>query len=52
MARGGLLSWVVSLGATVASTYALDAFAAAVGTFAVASGLLARVAMPGLVVPR
>ncbi|MGW4947530.1 hypothetical protein ACWEOZ_38770 [Actinoplanes sp. NPDC004185] len=48
MARAGLLSWVVSLGATVASTYALDAFAAAVGTAAAASGLLARVAMPGL----
>ncbi|MEU8234225.1 hypothetical protein AB0C12_31955 [Actinoplanes sp. NPDC048967] len=48
MARGGLLSWVVSLGATVASTYALDAFAAAVGTAAVTSGLLTPIGTPGL----
>jgi len=49
MARGGLLSWVVSLGATVASTYALDAFAAVAGAAAVASGLLTPVGTPGLV---
>jgi hypothetical protein len=49
MARAGLLSWVVSLGATVASTYALDAFAAAVGTAAVAADLLTPVGTPALV---
>ena len=37
----GLRSWVVSVAATVASNYALDAWAAAAGLTLVASGLLA-----------
>jgi hypothetical protein len=37
----GLRNWTVSLAATVASNYALDAFAAAAGVALVASGLIA-----------
>ncbi|GAA3389451.1 hypothetical protein GCM10020369_39620 [Cryptosporangium minutisporangium] len=39
--RAGLLRWVISLVATAASTYALDAVATAAGIALVASGLLA-----------
>lgn len=49
MARRGLISWAVSIGATVVSTYALDAFATAVGAGLVASGLLAGLSVPGAV---
>jgi hypothetical protein len=42
-AAGGLRTWAVSLGATAASTYALDACAAAAGLLLVASGLLGGV---------
>jgi hypothetical protein len=50
MARGGVISWAVSLGATVASTYVLDAVAAAAGAALVASGLVAGIGGPALVV--
>ncbi|MFI7542046.1 guanitoxin biosynthesis pre-guanitoxin forming N-methyltransferase GntF [Actinoplanes sp. NPDC049599] len=48
-ARRGLVRWAVSLGATVASTYALDAVAAATGAALVAAGLFAGLGRPGLV---
>ena len=35
-------SWLVSIAATIASTYALDAFAAVAGAALVASGLRAN----------
>jgi len=41
MTGRGWTRWAVSLAATVASTYALDAFAGAAGAVLVASGLLA-----------
>jgi hypothetical protein len=46
MARSGLLRWSISLAATAASTYALDAFAAAAGALLVASGLAGGLAQP------
>ena len=49
MARRGLLRWAVSLTATVASTYALDAFAAVAGAGLVAARIFAGVGTPGLV---
>jgi hypothetical protein len=49
MAHRGLISWTVSLGATVVSTYALDASAAAAGTVLVASEWCAGLGRPGLV---
>jgi hypothetical protein len=39
--RGSMTAWAVSLAATAASTYALDAFAAVTGAGLVASGVLA-----------
>src|SRR5690349_12447467 len=50
MARRGLLRWIVSLAATAASTYALDAFAAAAGAALVASGLAGGLGRPAAVV--
>jgi len=44
----GLRNWTVSLAATVASSYALDACAAAAGVALVASGLLAGLDQPWL----
>jgi hypothetical protein len=49
MAHRGVTSWAVSLGATVLSTYALDAFAAAAGAVLVGSGWCAGFGRPGLV---
>ena len=46
----GLRNWVVSVAATVASSYALDAWAAAAGVTVVASGLLAGLGQPWLLV--
>jgi hypothetical protein len=46
----GLRKWMVSLVATVASNYALDAWAATAGLTLVASGLLAGLNQPSLVV--
>jgi hypothetical protein len=43
-------SWVVTLLATLVSTYALDAFAVAVGALLAASGLLAGLEGPPLIV--
>jgi hypothetical protein len=45
-----VISWAVSLGATVASTYALDACAAAAGAVLVASGWCAGLGRPALVI--
>jgi len=42
--RGSMTAWAVSLAATAASTYALDAFAAVTGAGLVASGMLADAA--------
>ena len=50
MAHGGMVSWGVSLVATVASTYALDAFAAATGATLARSGVLAGVGRTWVVV--
>jgi hypothetical protein len=50
MARRGLITWSVSIAATVASTYALDTVAAVAGAVLVATGLLAGVGAPGLIV--
>jgi len=44
-----MVSWGASLVATVASTYALDAFAGATGAVLVGSGVLAEVGRPGMV---
>ncbi|SNY38716.1 NNMT/PNMT/TEMT family protein [Paractinoplanes atraurantiacus] len=44
----GLRNWIVSIAATVASNYALDAFAAAAGVALVASGLIAGLGVPWL----
>ncbi|GIJ54253.1 hypothetical protein Vau01_017690 [Virgisporangium aurantiacum] len=45
----GLRTWTISLAATVASSYALDAWAATAGVAVVASGLLAGVDRPWVV---
>jgi hypothetical protein len=47
-AAGGLRIWAVSLAATAASAYALDAGAAAAGVLLVASGLLGGVGHAGV----
>jgi hypothetical protein len=49
MAHRGLTAWAVTLAATVASTYALDTFAAAAGAGLVASGVCADVGRPGMI---
>ena len=40
--RRAFSAWMITLAATAASTYALDAVATAVGVLLVASGLLSR----------
>ena len=49
MAGRGLIPWGVSLAATVASTYALDAIAAATGAVLVATGWCAGLDAPVLI---
>jgi hypothetical protein len=44
--RGALSAWTITLAATAASTYALDAMATAAGVLLVASGLLSGLAHP------